>query len=53
MFVAGRFAALAPPDTSQGSVDVVEHLGALQLYSSVTAGADPAQAIRYSMVVQS
>lgn len=53
VLVAGRFAALAPPDTLQGSADVVEHLGAIQLYGSVTASANPAQAIRYSMVVQS
>ncbi len=54
VLAAGRFAALAPLEIGEGSVTLVEHLGTLRLYSSVTAkGNNPGRGLRYSMVLQS
>lgn len=53
VLVAGSLADIPAPGLDTPGTVIVEHIGALRLYTSVTAGGDPAQALHYSMAAQS
>ena len=51
VLVAGSLADVPAPQLQSSKASVIAHIGALRLYSSVTAGSDPALALRYAMAV--